>query len=57
MVGDLICILCGGHVAYILRKEQDHYVSVGCAYVHGIMDDEIAAELSDTERLQDFEIH
>lgn len=57
MAGDFICLLCGGHVAYILRKEQDHHVFVGCAYVHGIMDGEIAATLSDTEQLQDFEIH
>jgi hypothetical protein len=57
MVGDLVCLFCGGNVAYILRKEQDHHIFVGCAYVHGIMDGEIAAELSDTERLQDFEIH
>lgn len=57
MKGDLICLFCGGHVAYILRREQEHHILVGCAYVHGIMDGEIAAELNDTERLQDFEIH
>jgi hypothetical protein len=57
MVGDLICLFCGVNVAYILRSEQDHHIFVGCAYVHGITDGEIAAELSDTERLQDFEIH
>jgi hypothetical protein len=57
MVGDLICLLCGGSVAYILRKEHHHHVFVGCAYVHGIMNGEIADELNDTARLQDFAIH
>ena len=57
MSGDLICLLCGGRVAYILRKEKDYHILVGCAYVHGVMDGEIAMELSNTEQLRDFEIH
>jgi hypothetical protein len=57
MAGDQVCIFCGGRAAYILRKEQDHHIFVGCAYVHGIMDGEIAAELNIAERLQDFAIH
>lgn len=57
MSGDLVCLLCGGHVAYILRKKKDHHILVGCAYVHGVMDGEIAIELSNTEQLREFEIH
>jgi hypothetical protein len=55
--GDLICILHGGRVTYTLRKVLDHYIFVGCAYVHGIMDGEIADDLSDAECVQEFEIH
>jgi hypothetical protein len=57
MPGDLVCILHGGRVTYILRKEQDHYILVGCAYVHGIMYGETSHDLSDTTRVQIFDIH
>jgi hypothetical protein len=57
MAGDPICILHGGRVTYTLRKVLNHYIFVGCAYVHGIMDGEIADDLSDTECVQEFEIH
>jgi hypothetical protein len=55
--GDVICILYGGSVTYTLRKVQDHHIFVGCAYVHGIMDGEVADDLSDAECAQEFEIH
>jgi hypothetical protein len=55
--GDLICILHGGRVTYTLRKVQDHYIFVGCAYVHGIMDGEVADDLRDADCAQEFEIH
>jgi hypothetical protein len=55
--GDLVCIFHGGRVTCILRKEQDHHILVGCAYVHGIMDGEISHELNDTTRVQIFDIH
>jgi hypothetical protein len=57
VAGDLICILHGGRVTYTLRKVQDYYIFVGCAYVHGIMDGGIADDLSDAECVQEFEIH
>lgn len=37
---DLICVLYGGEVPYILRRDMDnpvHYVVIGECYVHGIM--------------------
>ena len=35
---DLICIMSGGRVPYILRKEGGHYRLVGESYVHGLME-------------------
>lgn len=39
-VGDLVCVLFGGHVLYVLRetKEPQIYEFVGESYVHGMMD-------------------
>jgi hypothetical protein len=37
---DLVVILLGGQMPFILRKVDDHFVLVGEAYVHGIMDGE-----------------
>lgn len=41
-VGDLICMLSGGHVLYVLRKKDrcSLYEFVGECYVHGMMDGE-----------------
>jgi hypothetical protein len=43
--GDLICVLHGCCVPLILRKAPssppDHFVMIGAAYVHGIMDGEV----------------
>ncbi|KAK5122281.1 hypothetical protein LTR85_004192 [Meristemomyces frigidus] len=38
-VGDVVCVLYGGNVPYILRKvgNQGHYKFIGDAYVPGIM--------------------
>ncbi|KAF2810809.1 HET-domain-containing protein [Mytilinidion resinicola] len=36
-VGDVVCILLGGDVPYLLRKCGESYILVGEAYVHGIM--------------------
>jgi len=49
--GDLICILNGGTVPYVLRRspsEKDdapYYQFMGECYVHGIMDAEALPEL------------
>ncbi|KAF2191691.1 HET-domain-containing protein [Zopfia rhizophila CBS 207.26] len=43
--GDLICVLLGGEVPYVLRcidnQGQNFYTMVGECYVHGIMDGEV----------------
>ena len=36
--GDIICILSGGRVPYVLREERDHHRLIGEAYVHGLME-------------------
>ncbi len=37
-VGDVICILLGGSMPYILRTKDDRYELVGECFVHGLMD-------------------
>jgi hypothetical protein len=39
--GDIVCVLLGGSVPYILRPKDDYYILIGEAYVHGIMDGEV----------------
>jgi len=58
---DIICVLYGGKVPYILRPAGDHYLFVGEAYVHGYMEGEAisqwrAGELGGIKE-QVFEIH
>ncbi|KAK3170323.1 hypothetical protein OEA41_009710 [Lepraria neglecta] len=36
--GDLICIMSGGRVPYVLRKEGGHCRLIGESYVHGLME-------------------
>jgi hypothetical protein len=38
---DLVCILLGGDMPFILRAEGSYYKFVGESYVHGIMDGEV----------------
>jgi len=49
-VGDVVGVLLGGQMPFILRQEEkgDHML-VGQAYVHGIMDGEVTREGGDPE--------
>lgn len=55
---DVVCILFGGIVPFILRSRQGHYQLVGDAYVHGMMDGEAVHqwEAGELEK-QIFKIH
>ncbi|KAF2113532.1 heterokaryon incompatibility protein-domain-containing protein [Lophiotrema nucula] len=48
--GDVVCILLGGKVPYVLRPVDDHYRFVGECYVHNIMNGELARMRNDNER-------
>jgi hypothetical protein len=48
---DQICILPGASVPFILRREDDHYLLVGEAYVHGLMKGE-AIKLLQNEKVE-----
>jgi hypothetical protein len=39
-VGDLVCILFGGEVPFVLRPSEGYYRLVGDVYIHGIMEGE-----------------
>lgn len=53
--GDLVCILQGGRVPYILRPQDEHYLLISEAYVHDIMDGEAVS--NGWEQLEMFVIH
>jgi len=55
--GDLICVLFGSNVPFILRKIEDHYVLVGACFVLGLVDGEAMQSLENGEVcLQKFHI-
>ena len=39
-IGDVVCILFGGEVPYLLRPKGSHWQFIGDCYVHGIMQGE-----------------
>ena len=55
--GDLVCVLLGSQVPFILRKVENHCMLIGECYCHGIMEGEAVQGLEDGEvALQDFHI-
>jgi len=56
--GDIICILLGCSTPVILRPQDDHYIFLGEAYVHGYMYGKGMDELAEGKfQLESFEIH
>ena len=49
---DVVCVLLGGSVAYVLRTAGDHFLLVGECYIHGFMNGE--ALQGDNVKIQDF---
>ena len=47
---DLVCLLFGGKVPFILRKMEGHYRFIGECYLHGIMFGEAVGEGLKTRR-------
>jgi hypothetical protein len=42
---DLICILYGSQVPFVLRPKNGHYQLIGECYVHGKMDGEVIQDI------------
>lgn len=56
--GDKLCILLGCRFPVVLRRQGDHHVLIGEAYVDGMMDGQAMQALKDGKFvLDDFEIH
>jgi hypothetical protein len=56
--GDLVCVLFGSNVPFVLRKHDGKYILIGEAYVHGYMDGEAMDEVEvGTLNLQEFAIN
>jgi hypothetical protein len=54
-IGDLIFILCGGSMLYVLRPKGDNFILIGECYVHGLMDGE-AIEILGLTQLEEVRI-
>ena len=55
--GDVICILWGARVPFVLRPEEDHYVLIGDCYVEGMMCGELFEDEKTSPRMQEIRIH
>lgn len=54
-VADVVCVLLGGSVPYVLRAVGEHeHAFVGECYVHGIMDGEAMPQNENMESFRDF---
>ncbi|MCJ1256837.1 hypothetical protein MMC24_004662 [Lignoscripta atroalba] len=45
--GDVVCVLQGAHVPFVLRKVEDHHVLVEECYLHGFMNGEVDITVGD----------
>lgn len=48
-VGDCVCVLFGAEFPMIMRPVEDHFVLIGEAFIHGVMNGEVMAELRDSK--------
>jgi len=56
--GDIVCVLLGCRFPVVLRRQEDHYVLIGEAYIDEYMNGEGMVGLRDGEfGLETFEIH
>ncbi|EXM17742.1 Heterokaryon incompatibility [Fusarium oxysporum f. sp. vasinfectum] len=55
--GDLLCVLYGGQLPFVLRNSGSYFELIGEAYVHGIMDGESINSSNIRNMEQEFEIH
>ena len=39
--GDLVCLLAGGAIPWVIRQDGDDYILIEECYVHGVMDGEV----------------
>ncbi|KAK2132389.1 hypothetical protein NOF04DRAFT_1366153 [Fusarium oxysporum II5] len=44
--GDVVCVLAGSSELAVLRPEDDHYLSVGCCFMIGLMNGEVSEFLA-----------
>ena len=47
--GDVVCVLLGAQVPFVLRAVNNHYAFLGDCYCHGIMDGEAVREVDSGE--------
>jgi hypothetical protein len=55
--GDLVCVLLGGNIPFIMRQLETYHQMIGQAYVHGIMayiDDEMEGVRKKRVEYEDF---
>jgi hypothetical protein len=56
-VGDIVCVLLGGDVPFVLRRGEENYTIIGEAYIHGFMDGKALELVEDGEKyIEDFSI-
>lgn len=56
--GDLICILFGGRMPFILRPQNGHYIFIGECHIPGLMEGQAIEEHENGKfHVQDFELH
>lgn len=54
--GDLLVILEGFTIAFVLRRKGDHFIIAGDCYIHGIMDDELVCAPEDKFELGESQV-